>query len=146
MIIFILLLLPLLFSVVFVWIIPTVSICGKLYVVKNGDSCWSIGKANSITVQQIQALNPQVGSNCSVPIGQSLLLQPPCTPQCGAVYTVKEGDSCWTISQNNSLTIAQIQALNPQLTSNCTVFIGQILFLQPACNSGGSTSTAMTTI
>ncbi|CAM2725036.1 unnamed protein product, partial [Rotaria socialis] len=111
--------------------------CGKTYTVISGDSCWSIGQANSITVAQLQSLNPSLGQNCDLTVGQILLMQPACSVEsmpCGKTYTVVSGDSCWSIGQANSITVAQLQSLNPTLGENCDLKVGQMLLMQPACS------------
>ncbi|CAF1036075.1 unnamed protein product [Rotaria magnacalcarata] len=113
------------------------TLCGKTHAVVSGDSCWSIGQANSLTVAQFQSLNPSLGQNCDLTVGQILLMQPACSVEstlCGKTHTVVSGDSCWSIGEANSLTIAQIQSLNPTLGQNCDLTVGQILLIQSACN------------
>ncbi|CAF3696326.1 unnamed protein product, partial [Rotaria socialis] len=117
--------------------------CGKTYTVISGDSCWSIGQANSITVAQLQSLNPSLGQNCDLTVGQILLMQPACSVEsmpCGKTYTVISGDSCWSIGQANSITVAQLQSLNPTLGENCDLTVGQILLIQSACNGYSTVS------
>ena len=56
------------------------------------------------------------------------------TPVTGSdYYTVKNGDTLWTIAKNNGLTVNELKSLN-NLTSN-TLSIGQTLKLSPGPNA-----------
>jgi len=47
----------------------------------------------------------------------------------GGSYTVKSGDSCWTIATANGLTVAALEAKNPALGSACALQPGQTLVI-----------------
>ncbi|KAK7470205.1 hypothetical protein VKT23_001642 [Stygiomarasmius scandens] len=69
----------------------------------------------------------------------------PSSTACSKTYTVKSGDYCYLIAQNNGLTVDQLQAANPGM--NCdTLQIGQVLSLCPSTSSTSSppTSTSST--
>ncbi|THV08152.1 glycoside hydrolase/deacetylase [Dendrothele bispora CBS 962.96] len=60
---------------------------------------------------------------------------------CSKNYTVKSGDYCWLVANNNGLTVDQLQAANPGL--NCDALqVGQVLNL---CTSTTSASTTAAT-
>ena len=101
------------------------------YTVKSGDSLWSIAKKYNTTVDEIKSLNNLTSNSLS--IGQQLLI--PSNNQNGTTtpppsnkyttYTVKSGDSLWTIANKYNTTVNEIKALN-NLTSN-NLSIGQVL-------------------
>lgn len=97
----------------------------NIYVVKSGDSLYSIANRYNTTVNEIKTLNNLTSNSLS--IGQKL--QIPTTNQnagaTGTTYTVKSGDSLYSIANRYNTTVNEIKTLN-NLTSN-TLQIGQIL-------------------
>jgi N-acetylmuramoyl-L-alanine amidase len=47
----------------------------------------------------------------------------------GATYTVKSGDTLWGIATDNDMTVAELEALNPQLDG--VLNVGEVIYLQP---------------
>ena len=55
------------------------------------------------------------------------------TPKsCGQTYTVVSGDFCSLVESKNSITDAELRALNPWLDANCDMQIGQNLCVAAA--------------
>ncbi|XP_037042150.1 uncharacterized protein LOC119078657 [Bradysia coprophila] len=99
----------------------------KSVTVKSGDTCWSISTSNGITLEELQELNSP-GLNCnSLAIGQKVCVNrsEETTPQSCQSVTVKSGDTCWSISTTNGITLEELQELNsPGLNCN-SLAIGQ---------------------
>ena len=101
------------------------------YTVKKGDSLYSIAKQYNSTVDAIKRYNNLTSNNLS--IGQKLKL--PCymkdndntTMPNFVMYTVKAGDSLYSITQQYNTTVDKIKSDN-KLTSN-TLSIGQVLMI-----------------
>ncbi|MBR3362775.1 MAG: LysM peptidoglycan-binding domain-containing protein [Bacilli bacterium] len=93
------------------------------YVVKSGDSLWNIANRYGTTVSKIKSLNGLSSDNLS--IGQVLLL--PSNIGVANTYTVRSGDSLWSIAKKYNTTVNTLKSLNG-LSSN-TLSIGQILRL-----------------
>ena len=93
------------------------------YVVKSGDSLWNIANRYGTTVSKIKSLNGLSSDNLS--IGQVLLL--PSKIGVANTYTVRSGDSLWSIAKKYNTTVNTLKSLNG-LSSN-TLSIGQILRL-----------------
>lgn len=98
------------------------------YIVKKGDSLWSIASKNNTTVNKLKSLN-NLSSN-TLSIGQ--LLKLPTNEQNNNIdsqntYVVKKGDSLWSIASKNNTTVNELKTLN-NLNSN-TLSIGQILII-----------------
>ena len=96
------------------------------YIVKKGDSLYSIANANNTTVTELKSLNNLTTNNLS--IGQVLKL--PTTKEelpntGGIIYTVKSGDSLYQIAKSYNTTVDEIKTLNNLTTNN--LFIGQKL-------------------
>ena len=98
------------------------------YIVKNGDSLWSIASKNDTTVDNIKRLNNL--TNNTLQIGQILKLnneENEDNLKDKNIYTVKKGDSLWLIANKNGVSVDDIKNAN-NLTSN-TLQIGQILII-----------------
>ena len=92
------------------------------YVVKAGDSLWQISRKYGTTVEELKRLNGLTSDLLS--IGQ--VLQIPVSQNGSYIeYTVRPGDSLWTISRRYGTTVEAIMKLNG-LTSDA-LGIGQIL-------------------
>ena len=98
------------------------------YIVKKGDSLWSIASKNNTTVDNIKKLNNLSSNNLSV--GQVLKLSYDAKKEDikeSNIYTVKKGDSLWLIANKYGTTIDELKSVN-NLKSN-TLSIGQTLII-----------------
>ncbi len=95
------------------------------YIVKKGDSLYSIAKSYNTSVDDLKDIN-NLTSN-TLAIGQVLKLPTSGKTKETKVYTVKKGDSLYSIARENNTTIDAIKKLN-NITSN-TLSIGQKLLL-----------------
>ena len=102
------------------------------YVVKKGDSLWSIANKNNTTVDNIKKLNNLSSNNLS--IGQKLIISDANDnlPSNKITYIVKKGDSLWSIANKYDTTVDKIKAEN-NLTSN-SLSIGQKLVIPSTSN------------
>ncbi len=95
----------------------------NIYVVKSGDSLWSIAQKYGITVNELKSANNLVNNNLS--IGQKLKI--PAGTISDDIYIVKQGDSLWKIATANNISVSELKNYN-NLKSN-TLQIGQKLKL-----------------
>lgn len=98
------------------------------YIVKKGDSLWSIASKNNTTVDNIKKLNNLSSNNLSV--GQVLKLSYDAKNEDikeSNIYTVKKGDSLWLIANKYGTTVDELKSAN-NLKSN-TLSIGQTLII-----------------
>lgn len=98
------------------------------YIVKKGDSLWSIASKNNTTVDNIKKLNNLSSNNLSV--GQMLKLSYDAKKEDikeSNIYTVKKGDSLWLIANKYGTTVDELKNAN-NLKSN-TLSIGQTLII-----------------
>ena len=77
------------------------------YVVKSGDSLWSIAKRYNISVDELKNANNL--NNNMLSIGQKLVI-----PETGKykTYIVKSGDSLWKIARDNNVNVNDLITLN----------------------------------
>lgn len=100
----------------------------RYYIVKKGDSLWSIASKNNTTVDNIKKLNNLSSNNLSV--GQVLKLSYDAENEDikkSNIYTVKKGDSLWLIANKYGTTVDELKNAN-NLKSN-TLSIGQTLII-----------------
>lgn len=94
----------------------------KTYTVQKGDSLWVIANKYGITTEELKSYNNLTSNLLS--IGQVLKI-PQGKTSTENIYTVKKGDSLWTIANRYNTTVEKIKVLN-NLTSNL-LSIGQHL-------------------
>ena len=107
---------------------------GKTYTVKSGDSVWAIANKSGISMATLVQLN-NIKNNFIYP-GQVLKLGSTTTSTSNSnqgtstskTYTVKSGDSLWSIAQKNQLSITQLKQIN-NLHSDL-ILVGQTLKLK----------------
>lgn len=94
------------------------------YTVQKGDSLYSIARKYDTTIDRIKDLNNLTTNLLS--IGQVLLI--PTDTNLETTYTVKKGDSLYSIARKYNTTVDRLKQLN-NLTSNL-LSIGQILIVR----------------
>lgn len=96
------------------------------YIVKSGDTLWSIARNNGLTVAELKELNNLTSNSLS--IGQVLKLKES-TPSTSDTYVVKSGDTLYSIAKKYNLSVEQLKAIN-NLSTNA-LSIGQVLKVVP---------------
>ena len=94
-----------------------------IYVVKKGDTLYSISKKLNISIDTLKALN-KLNTN-EIYVGQQLILSNDKNTEEYDVYTVKKGDSLWSISQKYNISVKELIELNN--LNNLTLQINQKL-------------------
>lgn len=105
-----------------------------IYVVKPGDSLWSIGQIYGVDPEEIATVNQWKTPNRLV-IGQALVI-----PTKARRYTVKPGDSLYSIARQFHTTVEAILTLNP-LPSPYVLTVGQVLFIPATAKQFGVVET-----
>lgn len=107
------------------------------YVVKKGDTLWSIARAYGLTVEKLKSLNNLTSNNLT--IGDSLIVKDSSgngdsssSVDNNKYYIVKKGDSLYSIARRNNMTVDELKSLN-NLTSNI-LSIGQKLIISSGSN------------
>lgn len=108
------------------------SATANVYTVVAGDSLWKIAQKFNTTVNEIKRLNNLTSDNLT--IGQQLKIpsasETTQQQSSGLTYTVKSGDSLWTIARRFGTTIDKIRVTN-NLKSDL-LSIGQVLKIPTA--------------
>lgn len=110
------------------------------YIVKKGDSLWSIARANNISVDELKAINNLTSNNLS--IGQKLLLNNSASDD-NNVYVVKRGDTLWSIANNFNVSVNDLKNANNKV--NNSLYIGEKLVI-PSNSSNENVSTNIYTV
>lgn len=95
-----------------------------LYVVKKGDTLWSIAKKYGISVDELKSINGLINNFLSV--GQLLKISGKANTS-NTVYTVKKGDTLYAIASRYGVSVDELKKYN-NLTSN-VLSIGEILYI-----------------
>lgn len=104
------------------------------YVVKSGDTLWSIARKFGVTANELKEFN-NLTSNL-LTVGQVLQIPtpkapveptPPVIPPSDNTYTVASGDSLWSIARKFGVTVQELRNLN-NLTSDL-LSLGQVLLI-----------------
>ena len=103
--------------------VPYTYLNNNEYIVKKGDSLWSISRLYNTTVDELKRIN-KLSSNI-LTIGQIIKLPSVDSNISTDTYSVKKGDSLWSISQKFNTTVSILKSIN-NLNSNI-LSIGQVL-------------------
>lgn len=88
---------------------------GFFYVIQAGDTFYQLSQRFNVPVDAIIAANPGVDPR-RLQIGQAVCIPtaPPPVPECpGFIYTVKAGDTLFSLSKQFGVTVKAIQDVNP---------------------------------
>lgn len=92
----------------------------KIYVVKPGDSIWTIARENGVSIESIINANGLQDSTKLV-VGQTLVI-----PSTERAYTVRPGDSLWSIARKFNVSVESIAELN-NLSNPEAIYPGLVL-------------------
>lgn len=94
------------------------------YIVRNGDTLYSIGKQFNLTVDELKRLNNLLGTTLSV--GQQLIINgEEELPSGEQTYNVQSGDTLYSIARRFGLTVDELKEKNNLISDELS--IGQIL-------------------
>lgn len=112
----------------------------KYYIVKNGDSLYSIARSNNMTVDELKSLNNLTSNILS--IGQKLIISSGSNVP-NNVYVVKKGDTLWSIANNFNVSVNDLKNANNK--SNNSLSIGEQLII-PGKSNGENVNTTIYTV
>ena len=103
----------------------------EYYIVKKGDTLWSIANKYNITVEELKELN-NLNSNV-LSIGQKLKINKIDIPDIPNTYVVEKGDTLYSIANKFNTTVDNLKDINNLI--NNTLSIGQILLIKDEENN-----------
>ena len=101
--------------------LPSMLLPEEDYIVKKGDTLYSIAREYNTTVDELKKYNNL--ENNLLEIGRELIIPP--FPNLETTYTVEKGDSLYSIARKFNTTVDELKSLN-NLPSNL-INVGQIL-------------------
>jgi membrane-bound lytic murein transglycosylase D len=112
--------------------IPPKYATGGTHKVRQGDSLFTLAKRYNTTVEQIKSVNGlssnmlYIGQTLKVPSSLAETVAP--TARKGGIYSVKQGDSPFTIAQKHNMQLDRFLRLN-QLSVSSKIFPGQQVYI-----------------
>lgn len=104
---------------------------GFLYEIKAGDTLFGLGRRFGITVDAIRDANPGLDPE-HLRIGQRICIPapPPPRPCPGGTYTIRPGDTFFSLARRFGTTVEALRAANPGVDPD-RLQIGQVICLPP---------------
>ena len=105
------------------------------YTIKSGDTLFLLARRYNTTVEAIMRINPGIDPN-NLQIGQVICIpqmappMPPCPN--GFYYTIRAGDTLFSISQRFNVPVQEIINANPGIDPN-NLRVGQIICIPRRC-------------
>ena len=99
-----------------------------VYIVKSGDTLWSIARKFNTTVDKLKEINNLTSNSLS--INQVIKLPTGNTIDDTATYMVKKGDTLYSIANKFNLSVNELKSIN-NLTTNL-LSVGQVLKVKPS--------------
>ncbi|KAL4794873.1 hypothetical protein BDV19DRAFT_379199 [Aspergillus venezuelensis] len=97
---------------------PSTSTCtGKTYTIKEGDTCQSVSKSQSVATVQLLMDNHLRAFCANFPEEGQLCIKNQCT-----TYTVKAGDTCKSVAKTHNVSTVQLRSYNPWIDGGCYNF------------------------
>jgi LysM repeat protein len=98
---------------------------GNRYVVQPGDTLYSIARRYNVTVWDLASYNNIYNVNL-IYVGQVLIIPGGGQPQPGSTYTVRYGDTLYSIARRYGMTVWQLASYNNIANPNY-IYAGQVL-------------------
>ena len=99
----------------------------NVYIVKRGDTLYAIASANGVTVDELKRINNLTSNTLN--IGQRLVIptREDILQEDYTIYTVKNGDTLYSIARNFDVSVEEILTLNK--LNSTGLYIGQQLLI-----------------
>ena len=120
------------------------------YNVQPGNTLYSISVSTKVSVDSIKAANHltsntvYVGQVLIIPDGTTVIDETPVATPTASTYTVKAGDTLYSISVKTKVSVDQLKTFN-KLSSN-SIYVGQVLKLSTATTTPQQPSPAPTPV
>jgi len=110
---------------------------GQLYTVRQGDTLFRIAQRFNVSLDALIRANPQITDPSRLTIGQQICIPGVAPPACpgGQLYTIRAGDTFFSIAQRFNVTVNQLIAANPGVDPD-RLQIGQQICIPGAAPPG----------
>ncbi len=98
----------------------------RRYSMRRGDTLFMLAKQNNTTVANILALNPDITDVRNIPVGKVITI--PVSPENAFIYTVRPGDTVYSIAASQGTTVEKIMEYN-YIERDYTIYPGQQLVI-----------------
>ena len=95
------------------------------YTVQKGDTLTAIAAKFGVSLTALEAANPQITNPDLIFPGQVVTI--PVNPPPPGTYVVQSGDTMTAIAKKFGVSLAALEAANPQVTNPDLIFPGQVL-------------------
>ena len=95
-----------------------------IHVVQPGDTLYRLARQYGVSMDRLLHDN-QLPDPSQLVVGQTIVIRYPTL-----TYTVKEGDTLWSIAQANASTVRALLRNNPNLQGKDLIYPGQMLVIQ----------------
>ena len=99
---------------------------GQVYTVRRGDTLSLIAQRYNTTVMDIMRANPQITNPNLIIVGQQICVPGAGTPCPGFSYTIKAGDTLYSLAQRYNITVRDILNVNPGINPD-NLQVGQVI-------------------
>ncbi|MGI6686522.1 MAG: LysM peptidoglycan-binding domain-containing protein [Bacillota bacterium] len=106
---------------------------GTIYTIRAGDTLFALANRFNTTVNAILRANPGLDPN-RLEVGQRICIPVPPAPECpGRTYTIRAGDTFFSIARRFGFTVQQLLDANPDVDPD-QLQVGQVICLPPSPN------------
>ena len=99
-----------------------------LYTVQKGDSLWSIAKQYGVSLESLIKANPQIKDPNKIYPGQQIRVPVSDSGELFA-YTVKKGDTMWSIAKRFGVSLESLIRANPKIKDPNKIYPGQTVYV-----------------
>lgn len=107
---------------------------GNYYTVKEGDTLYSLAKFFMVSVDEIIRANPGIDPD-RLMVGQVICIPraaaPITCPEGSVTYTIKPGDTFYSIALKYNITVVDLTTANPNVNPNA-LLVGQVICIPKA--------------
>ena len=104
------------------------------YIVHTGDTLSAIAARFGVSLAALVGANPQISDPDRIFPGQVVTI-PGSSPASGPAYVVQRGDTLTAIANRFGVSLASLEAANPQISDPDRIFRGQIITTSAAAVS-----------
>ena len=107
------------------------------YIVRSGDTLTAIAARFGVSLAALEAANPQISDPNRIFPGQVVSI-PGSSPASGSDYVVQLGDTLTAIAARFGVSLAALEAANPQISDPNRIFPGQVVSIPGSSPASGS--------